>query len=97
MYVCNCSHFNNNFGSGGATISLLFFSGSFNNVTFSNHSGPVVRVSNRIILIDNEITMPIITYIQVYDFYGHALSSYMYSSCTTQTQAMYYVTGMPIA
>ena len=50
MYVCNCSNFVNNFGSGGATISLMYFSGNFINVTFSNHSGPVVRVSNRIIL-----------------------------------------------
>ena len=57
MFVCNCSYFNNNFGSGGATVSLIFFSGNFNNITFCNHSGPVVRVSNRVIFIDNEITM----------------------------------------
>ena len=49
MFVCNCSNFDKNFGSGGATISLIYFSGNFNNVTFSNHKGPVVRVSNRII------------------------------------------------
>ena len=53
MVVCNCSNFNNNFGSAGATISLIYFSGNFNNVTFCNHKGPVIRVSNRIIFIDN--------------------------------------------
>ena len=31
-------------GADGATISLSFYSGSFDNVTFTNHRGPVVRV-----------------------------------------------------
>ena len=41
----NCySEFHGNFGADGATISLSFYSGSFDNVTFSNHRGSVVRV-----------------------------------------------------
>ena len=84
MFVCNCSNFDNNFGSGGASVSLIYYSGNFNNVTFSNHSGPVVRVSNRIIFIDNEIIMHnSILYKFTICMHGHALSSYMYSNCIT--------------
>ena len=53
MYVCNCSNFNNNFGSGGASVSLIYYSGNFNNATFCNHKGPVVKVSNRILYSQN--------------------------------------------
>ena len=45
------SNFDNNFGSGGGTISLIYFSGNFSDVNFSNHSEPVVRVRNKIVSI----------------------------------------------
>ena len=81
MFVCNCSNFDKNFGSGGATISLIYFSGNFINVTFSNQSGPVVRVSNRIIFINNEVIMHnyihMYKYWYIYNFYGHALGTRM--------------------
>ena len=38
------SEFVGNFGADGATVSISFYSGSFDNVTFTNNRGPVVRV-----------------------------------------------------
>ena len=48
LCMFKCSNFDKNFGSGGGTISLIYFSGNFSGVTFSNHQGPVVRVRNRV-------------------------------------------------
>ena len=85
MFVCNCSNFDNNFGSGGASVSLIYYSGNFNNVTFSNHSGPVVRVSNRRIFIYNEIIMhnSIHTSLQFLCKDMHLVATYMYSRAKT--------------
>ena len=49
IYIINLmslffSQFDGNFGGDGATVSISFNSGSFDNVTFTNHRGPVVRV-----------------------------------------------------
>ncbi|XP_065919889.1 uncharacterized protein [Dysidea avara] len=38
----NC-YFSENFGTDGATVSLNYYSGRFDNVTFKNHRGSVVR------------------------------------------------------
>ena len=40
------SIFDDNYGADGAAVSLSYYTGSFNNVTFRNHRGPVLRVSN---------------------------------------------------
>ena len=47
MYWCY-SIFDDNYGADGASVSLIYSTGSFNNVTFSNHKGPVLRVSNKL-------------------------------------------------
>ena len=39
------SVFDDNFGADGATVSLSYYSGKLDNVTFSNQRGTAVRVS----------------------------------------------------
>ena len=48
--VCTYAYsvFDGNFGGEGASVSLIYSTGNFNNVTFSNHRGPALRVSNSI-------------------------------------------------
>ena len=54
------SAFDDNFASSGASVSFNYYSGSFNNVIFSNHTGPVLRV--RINIFIKYVELVILTY-----------------------------------
>lgn len=40
-----CSEFENNFGNRGGALAILHYVAHFENVTFTNHRGPVILVS----------------------------------------------------
>ena len=52
---CSFSIFDGNSGGNGATLNLGFSNGRFEDVTFQNHRGSVIRVSDTVYII-NEIS-----------------------------------------
>ena len=45
--MISCSEFNNNFGNRGGAVAILHYAAHFENVTFTNHRGPVILVRTK--------------------------------------------------